>query len=457
VKQLLERTSSHIFSNLSLYLFVFLIIFTIDRHGRWVTTKDEASGPFFDDVAEYYAVLPLTFLDSAQAATPETKQYLKRRTLGMAIMYSPFFMAGHLQAKLTATAPTGYSPPYQNWIHAGTLIYVLLALWLCRKVLLLYFSDLVVFLSLLSVFMGTNLFFYTYGSGEMPHSYLFFLYAAFISCCVSVLRRQDTKRMALAGLLGGLITLIRPSDATILLFPIVFRACSFSDLRERVNFIFSKGRPLLAGVTCFLLPWLIQLLYWKKTYGHFFYDGYGEEGFFFNDPQVLNFLFSFRKGWLVYTPIMVLALAGIVVAYFRRREFFLFSLLLFALNLFVLSCWWDWSYGGSFGCRALIQSYAFLFFPFAVFVEWCWARCSFNPLLQFASRTALCTALFLFIKLNLFQSWQYKFQIIHWNGMNKEAYRYVFLKESLSDEEFRVFHSKLTPPDYGKMLRGERD
>ena len=41
--------------------------------------------------------------------------------------------------------------------------------------------------------------------------------------------------------------------------------------------------------------------------------------------------------------------------------------------------------------------------------------------------------------------------------MNKEAYKYVFLKERLTQEEFKIFYSKLTPPDYSKMLEGKRD
>jgi hypothetical protein len=69
----------------------------------------------------------------------------------------------------------------------------------------------------------------------------------------------------------------------------------------------------------------------------------------------------------------------------------------------------------------------------------------------------LILLLFLLIKLNLFQAWQYRWQVIHWIGMNKEVYWYVFLRDDLTLDELKYVHSKVTPPDWVDLISGKRD
>ncbi len=176
------------------------------------------------------------------------------------------------------------------------------------------------------------------------------------------------------------------------------------------------------------------------------------------DPQVINFLFSYQKGWLIYTPIMLFSLIGILLARKRLNDFFGFLIIFMTLNIYILCCWWDWGFGGSFGCRPLIESYAILAFPFALFINWC-----FSLFLKFSVgkvilRAFLVILLFLLIKLNLFQTWQYKYLIIHWAGMNEKAYKYVFLKEKLTNEQLIYLHNSLVIDfDVEKRKNGIRD
>src|ERR1700752_2089729 len=88
---------SHVLKKPSLYLFVFFIIFTSDRYSRWTVWKSDAEGPFYDDIAEYYSFLPSAFIQhnfsSGKEFSPTDSYRIRRRTIGMAIMYSPFFFA----------------------------------------------------------------------------------------------------------------------------------------------------------------------------------------------------------------------------------------------------------------------------------------------------------------------------------------------------------------------------
>lgn len=457
----LKKVFSHIFKKPSLYLFVVIAIFTSDRYHRWASWINEEQGPFYYDIAEYYYFLPATFIQhsfSSDKSVPPPNPYnISRRTIGMAVLYSPFFFISHQVAKMGGYIQDGYSLPYKWGIHWGSIIYSILGLWFCRKNLLLFFTETVTCIALVCVFFGTNLFFYTYGCGEMPHCYLFFLYSAFIFCSLKWLLKNSTKHLLVLGFIAGLITLIRPTDVLLILFIPLFNIHSIKDFLARLRFILSKPLALLISFLLFLLPLIMQMLFWKKYTGHYLVDMYSHERFFFTDPQLLNILFSYRKGWLLYTPLMIFSLAGLVLTKFRLKEMFAFLLIFFLSNLYLLSCWWDWGYGGSFGCRAIVQSYAILIFPLAVFVSWVWNFMQTKKNINWSIRIILATSLFLLIKLNLFQSWQYKFGVIHWSGMNEKTYKLVFLKENLSDEEWVYLYKEVTPPDYDKMLKGERN
>lgn len=437
----------------SLYFFVFLIIFTFDRHHRYEGTKGP-EGTFYSDVQEYYAFLPNFFLQGDDPAYYEMSH--SKRTIGMAILYSPAFAVGHIYAKLSGQVANGYSPPYQWSIRWGSIIYCLIGLWYLRRSLLLFFNETVTTVAIASLIFGTNLFYYTYSWGELSHVYLFFLYSVFIFHSLQWLFKDQKKSLLWLSFVAGFITLVRPTGVVVLLFPLLWNVWSIKDIKTRMQKIFGQPLQLPVPFVLFMLPLLVQMFCWYKLTGKPVVYSYGRERFFFNDPQIVNFLFSYRKGWLVYTPIMVFALFGFVVSYWRSRPFFWFNLIYFSVTVYVLSSWWEWSYGGSFGCRALIESYAFFVFPFAALIAWIWDT-GRTVFLRYALRGVMLTAFYLLVQLNLIQTWQCKFNVMHWSGMNKQAYWYIFLKTDLSQQEYDTVNRMVTPPDAEKMMRGERD
>lgn len=108
---------SHVLKKPSLYLFVFFIVFTSDRYSRWSVWKSEAEGLFYDDIEEYYHILPSAFIhhnfSEGKELSAIDNYVIHRRTLGMAIMYSPFFFASDLVAKNYGYSRDGYSLPYR--------------------------------------------------------------------------------------------------------------------------------------------------------------------------------------------------------------------------------------------------------------------------------------------------------------------------------------------------------
>jgi hypothetical protein len=438
----------------SFYFFIFLAIFTIDRHQRYENSKDD-HGTFYSDVYEYYKYLPDIFIKGIHSTETEIKT--NRRTIGMAILYLPAFIVGDCYAKISGQKRDGYSKPYQWSIRWGSIIYCFIGLIFCRKNLLYFFNEAITLLVLICTLFGTNLFYYTYSWGELPHSYLFCLYSIFTHCTLSWVIRKKFNSLLLLGLIAGIITLIRPTGILVLLFPLLFDIKSINDIKTRFKLLAEKPIYLFWAFILFCLPIICQMFFWKHFVGQFVYYSYGNERFFFNDPQIINFLISWRKGWLIYTPIMAFALVGIVLSLFKAKSFHIFNLLYFSSTVYVLSSWWEWSFGGSFGCRALIESYAFFIFPMATFIAWVFNSRIKNIFLKYGVFTTLLVIFFLLIQLNFIQTKQCKYSIIHWSGMNKEVYRLIFLRTDFNLAEKIYLNTKYTPPNSEKMLKGDRD
>jgi hypothetical protein len=104
-------------------------------------------------------------------------------------------------------------------------------------------------------------------------------------------------------------------------------------------------------------------MYWKYITGELFFNSYVGEQFYFNNSHVLKGLFGFRKGWLIYTPIMLFSILGIYFLRNQLKHFFASISITLFIYIFVIFSWWCWWYGGSFGQRAMIDIYPLLAIP----------------------------------------------------------------------------------------------
>lgn len=413
-----------------------------------------------NDVVSYYAYLPAEFIYDdiyLQKSDYHTKEdtYLFwpvhtadgrnviKTTMGLSILYAPFFFVGHIAAKLCGAPLDGFSTPYQFCVLMGCLFYLLAGLYFLRKLLLLFFSDTAVCITLLGVLFGTNLLWYTTLNGLMAHGYLFSILTLFIYHTLKWHREPRWSTAACLGLELGLLVLIRPTLITCVLIFLLFGindAASFKESFRR----FKKGfLQLLVMALCFFIVLLPQLLYWKAVAGKWLFFPYVDERFYFNHPHIIEGLFSFRKGWLIYTPLMLFAIAGIFYLRRQRSPFFLAILLLVPLYMYILFSWWSWWYGGGFGMRAMVDLYGLLAVPMAAFYDVLLRQ--FKPQLKYA----LLALTAFFIYLNLFQTMEYEKGLIHYDAMTKDAYFAVFLNKKPTR-----FYEYLSDPEYKRAKAG---
>ena len=125
---------------------------------------------------------------------------------------------------------------------------------------------------------------------------------------------------------------------------------------------------LAAGIT--LVACLPLFAYWRFATGHWITNPRGPGTFFFSEPRIWSVLWSYRKGWFVYTPIMLAAIPGffLLPRYLPRAA--LPIGLCTAAIIYIDSAWWSWWFGGSFGMRAFIELSSILSLPLAALVAW---------------------------------------------------------------------------------------
>ncbi len=443
-------------SGISICLVVAVCLIMDMNFQKW----KQQEGVIENDIHMYYGYLPALFiyqdikLEKSNylvdgnyyfwtVKTPDGKSVIKM-TMGLAYLYAPFFFTAHGYAKLFNYPATGFSEPYKISLLLGTLVYLLIGLLVVRKILAHYkFSDLQISISLLLTGLGTNIVCYSTLGAPMPHVFNFCLFALFLYFSIKWHEKQSIKNTILLGLIYGIITLIRPSNAVLIIVFIFFDANSFKSIKDKIVLICKK--PFLPVLFCFLilLVWLPQLLYWKEVTGSYFIYSYPNEAFFFNHPHIIDGLFSFRKGWLTYTPIMSFALLGFLFMNDELKQI-RFSLLLFLIpNLYIIFSWWCWWYGGTMGQRALIDSYALMAVPLASFIKFLSKSSVVYRILFF------CMALF-FVWLNVFQTFQLFNDSLHYDAMTSELYFKQFGKLT----KITDFYKYLNPPNYYEAAKG---
>jgi hypothetical protein len=94
-------------------------------------------------------------------------------------------------------------------------------------------------------------------------------------------------------------------------------------------------------LTAFFAVLSIQLIYWKAVTGEFIVYSYQGESFHFRKPEILNVLFSVRKGLFFWSPILLTVFPGLYFLRQRCPDFFMAILCYLPLNLYVISSWYN--------------------------------------------------------------------------------------------------------------------
>jgi hypothetical protein len=444
------------------YFTLFLVLVIIISSDCYYKLWNDPNQIVVDDVVLYYEYLSaaVIYKDLSFSFSKTDPDFFRNKiwtqgtakgrtvgkmTMGMALLYSPFIIAAHALAGPLGYPADGYSNPYRVALIISSFVFAMAGLFLLAIFLRKYFARGAVAITILALGLGTNLYFYTTINPAMSHAYSFFFFTFFILMTDRWVSEPGWKNTLLLGLAGGIIVLVRPSNLIIFILVPLWQVDSFPALKERFKLFAREFTKVIAVGFLVVLVFLPQVFYWKYSTGSFFHYSYGEEKFFFNDPVFLKGLFSYRKGWLVYTPVMVFSLLGMIVLYIKYRKLFWPVAVFTFINMYIIWSWWCWWYGGGFGQRAMIESYALLSIPLAAMIQLIISR-------KVIIRSAFMVLVFILVMLNIFQTYQYSVGIIHWDSMTRKSYWDTYIRTKVSPAN----HEQIEPPDYKAALKGDR-
>ncbi len=414
------------------FLAISFICLTYSVKNRW--TDNRWTSLITSDGSGYYAYLPSIFIyhnfnfdkleklnkGLHESCYSKDGKVFDKYFAGVAVLLTPFFLLAYFISYLFGFSTNGYSIFFQFGASIGGLFYLITGLGYTRKLLLEYkVRDGVIYFTISIVLFATNLFYYATIEPTMSHVYSFALIAGFCYYAKKLASGARRDGFWKLGCILALVVLVRPVNIlSVALIP--FLAGSSANT---LKFIRNGIKPLnLLGIAVpALIVLALQMMVWHEETGSYFIRSYSTETFYFLHPHFWSMLFGFRKGLFVYTPVIFIAVAGGLMI-FLRKDIYSFWLFLFFFipSTYILSCWWCWYYGDSYGMRVFIDFYAIFALLLALFLDSIFVK----PLI---TTTAITIALFL-VALNCVQQYQYMHLIMSRDSMSKGRYWKVFLK-----------------------------
>lgn len=397
--------------------------------------------PVHSDAYGYYVYLPDWFLfhDTTLEAVaddccggvypsftaivrwPGTGRWVNAHPIGVAVMTAPFFAIAHALTRWSNLPTDGFSLYYQHAVSLAGLTYVLIGLAVLRRQLGRRFSPGVVLATLAALTFGTNLFHYASYDAGYSHAFAFCLVAALMVLTDRWWAAPTWGGSAALAALAALLVLVRHPNAIVLAVVPLAGVTKWQDVRPRLVELLERRWLLLgmAGIgTLCVLP---QLALYRQATGAWLISSYGSLGFeYFRSPYVASVLIGVQKGLFFWSPILLLAIAGMAVPTHWARCWRPAVVGILAVQTYMVASWHDWQLGGSYGHRGFTDLLP-LFSPFlASLFAWTARRRWVKTVVTVGATTA--------VALSVFQMRQYWVGILPIMDTSWEQYWAIFLR-----------------------------
>jgi hypothetical protein len=224
------------------------------------------------------------------------------------------------------------------------------------------------------------------------------------------------------GGVAALNVLVRHTNAIFILLLPLYGLVHWRDVRGRVLELRVRWRMLAVAALAGTLVLAPQLALYKSITGQWFVNAYVTHGmrFAWGSPHLTAVLFSTQKGLFFWSPVLLLSVAGIVVATGRARALALAAVVLFALQTWLIASWPEWQFGATFGHRGFTDGFA-LATPFvASAFAWAGRHRRTMPLVAAGATAA--------VLLSVAQMYQYWIGVLPQADTTWAQYRDLFLR-----------------------------
>ncbi len=279
---------------------------------------------------------------------------------GASLLWLPFFLIGHgcailIQVNGGKLFLDGYSASYLSLLTCGSIAYTFCGLILTYRMCRDLISEKWGFAAVLFIFFGSPLFYYTFHDPCFSHGMSFFTTALFINLWLRQRSRPDLWGAVLLGLAGGLMTLVRWQNLLFFTIPaldwLMLAGSELRDRRSMKKIVRATFHQLLCALFA-LIVFLPQMVIFKILSGSFFDPG-SRVAHHLTSPKVLKVLFSPWHGLFSWSPVLLIAMVGVVALAFKKRRLGTPLLVALFLQVYINATVTDWWAGGGFGMRRM--------------------------------------------------------------------------------------------------------
>jgi hypothetical protein len=281
-------------------------------------------------------------------------------TIGPAILWAPFYAVGHVVAVVTGAPQDGYSTPYVAAVAYGSAFYGWMAIALSALI-----AHQVVgrgFAAALATLLGTPLVFYMYVAPPFSHACATFAVALFLWVWLRVRDHWSPAGIVALGLAGGLMGTMRDQTVLFLIPPAMdfLRSSLRSEVRQGPR---STVQLALLGTVATVVAYSPHLLASRAINGYIGpHESVGNKMSWLS-PHFFDVLLSPFHGWFAWTPLAVIALAGLVVLASGRTRathqdaawLGVCALVMVLLQVYINGAVESWTVAGAFGQRRFVE------------------------------------------------------------------------------------------------------
>src|SRR5205807_273115 len=298
-------------------------------------------------------------------------------SLGPSMLWAPFLLVTHLIVlsvnRLGAHIPAdGFSRPYLVAMAVATASYgfagLCLAFGLARK----YFEERWAFLATLGIWGASSLPVYMYFNPSWSHAHSVFAMGLFLWYWERTRASRTFLQWILLGLISGLMLDVYFANGVFLVLPLIESLVHYGDAWKTEEF--REAGSLFAANFCFLLAVILCFIPTLITryiiFGGFFrFGSYQHVAWDWTAPYWHSILFSTEHGLLTWTPILALAIFGLVFAPRRAKALTSYLSAGAAAFFYLISCYPDWAGIAAFGNRFFISVTPIFIFGLALLLH----------------------------------------------------------------------------------------
>jgi len=290
-------------------------------------------------------------------------------TIGSAILWAPFYGLGDVTARAMRAAGSdvpldGYSRPYVAAACLGSAFYGLAALLLSTSVArhLVGSGRRAAMIAAL----GTPLLFYMYVAPIFAHACSAFAVSLFVFTWLRVRARWSSRGVVALGAAAALMAMVREQDAFLVVGPAIDALWSLASPSPP-----GAGRrpsllAIVAGLAAGVVAYLPQAFAYFAIYGRLGPAGEVTRKMSWHAPHALEVLASPSHGFFFWTPLAVLAIAGLgwlalksrdmegASTWEERRRIGICGLAMVASQVYVAGSVESWTVAGAFGQRRFV-------------------------------------------------------------------------------------------------------